>query len=43
MGPLLMKGAFAMKKKSRILRIVNTIWETASGVAFLMPLLWMIS
>jgi len=32
-----------MKKKSRILRIVNTIWVTVIGVAFLMPLLWMIS
>ena len=32
-----------MKKKSRILRIINTIWVTAIGIAFLMPLLWMIS
>ena len=32
-----------MKKKSKTLRIVNTIWVTIVGFVFLMPLLWMIS
>lgn len=32
-----------MHKKNRVSRIVNTVWVTACGFLFLMPLLWMLS
>lgn len=32
-----------MEKKSRTSRIIHTIWVTACGFAFLLPLLWMLS
>ena len=32
-----------MKRKSRIIRVINTAWVTAVGLVFLMPLLWMLS
>lgn len=32
-----------MKRKSKIIRIIHTVWVTAVGLVFLMPLLWMLS
>lgn len=32
-----------MKKNRTAVRIINTIWVTACGIIFLMPLLWMLS
>ena len=32
-----------MKRKSRIIRVIHTVWVTAVGLVFLMPLLWMLS
>lgn len=32
-----------MHKRSKTARVINTIWVTAIGVVFLMPLLWMLS
>lgn len=32
-----------MKKHDKKLRIVNTVWVTACGILFLLPLLWMLS
>lgn len=32
-----------MRKKSKVVRWFNTIWVTACGIVFLLPLLWMLS
>ena len=32
-----------MKKQNKIVRWINTIWITACGILFLLPLLWMLS
>ena len=32
-----------MKRKSKIIRVIHTVWVTAVGLVFLMPLLWMLS
>lgn len=32
-----------MKKNKKIIRLLNTLWVTAVGVLFLVPLLWMLS
>lgn len=32
-----------MKKNNTVTRVLNTIWVTACGIVFLMPLLWMLS
>lgn len=32
-----------MKKQKKAIRIVNTVWVTACGILFLLPLLWMLS
>ncbi len=32
-----------MKKQNKIIRWINTIWITACGILFLLPLLWMLS
>lgn len=32
-----------MKKNRTAVRVINTIWVTACGIIFLMPLLWMLS
>ena len=31
-----------MHKKNVASRVINTIWVTACGIVFLMPLLWML-
>lgn len=32
-----------MKKRNRVIKSVNTVWVTACGLLFLLPLLWMLS
>ena len=32
-----------MKRKSKIIRVIHTVWVTAVGLVVLMPLLWMLS